>query len=371
MAVRTIEWRQGRVVMLDQRLLPTREVYRVYRDHREVARAIKDLVIRGAPAIGVAAAMGIALGMRNLRGADLPRQFERLCRLFASTRPTAVNLFWAIERMRTTFARNQHRPLDTLRTLLEREALALYEEDVAANRRLGEHGATLIPDGATVLTHCNAGALATAGYGTALGVVRAARAMGKQVAVIACETRPVLQGARLTAWELRRDRIPVTLITDGMAAHVMHRGMVACVVVGADRIAANGDVANKVGTYAHAVLADRHRIPFYVAAPMSTVDLRCPTGEQIPIEERPLREVTHILGQPIAPSGVRAVNPAFDVTPASLVTAIVTDRGIARPPYTRSLVRLARLDAEPARALGPRSPRPARPLGTLRPRRER
>ena len=273
MAVRTIEWRNGSVVMIDQRLLPAREVYRVYRDHREVARAIKDMVIRGAPAIGVAAAMGIALGARSLRPGDLSRDFERLCRVFAATRPTAVNLFWAIERMRRVFSRNHHRPIDTLRTLLEREALAMHDEDVAANRHMGEYGAVLIEDGATILTHCNAGALATAGYGTALGVVRAAREAGKRVQVIACETRPFLQGARLTAWELKRDRIPVTLITDNMAAHFMQRGRVSCVVVGADRVAANGDVANKIGTYAHAVLAHRHAIPCYVAAPLSTVDL--------------------------------------------------------------------------------------------------
>lgn len=347
MGVRTIEWNDGRVVMLDQRLLPTREVYRVYRDHREVARAIQTLVVRGAPAIGVAAAMGIALGVRNLRGGDVAREFDRLCRLFAGTRPTAVNLFWAIERMRAAFVRNRHRSLDALRTLLEREALAMYEEDVAANRRLGEHGAALIPDGASVLTHCNAGALATAGFGTALGVIRAARAMGKRVSVIACETRPVLQGARLTAWELKRDRIPVTLVTDGAAASLMQRGLVSCVIVGADRIAANGDVANKVGTYMHAVVADRHRIPFYVAAPLSTVDPICPSGDRIPIEERPAEEVTHLFGRAMAPAGVRVMNPAFDVTPATLVSAIITERGIARAPYARSLARLDVREASP------------------------
>ena len=271
MAVNTIEWRGGRVVMLDQRLLPTREVYRVYADHREVARAIKDMVIRGAPAIGVAAAMGLALGARSLRGgADLAREFDKMCRTFAATRPTAVNLFWAIERMRKVFARNQQRPVDTLRTLLEREALAIHDEDVAVNRKMGEHGAVLIEDGATVLTHCNAGALATAGYGTALGVIRAARDAGKRLQVLADETRPFLQGARLTAWELKKDRIPVTVITDNMAGHFMQRGKVSCVIVGADRVAANGDVANKIGTYSLAVLAHRHAIPFYVAAPLST-----------------------------------------------------------------------------------------------------
>ncbi|MGH7894384.1 MAG: S-methyl-5-thioribose-1-phosphate isomerase [Candidatus Binatia bacterium] len=348
MAVRTIEWRNGSVIMIDQRLLPSREVYRVYRDHREVARAIKDMVIRGAPAIGVAAAMGIALGMRNARGRSLDAPFERLCRTFAATRPTAVNLFWAIERMRGVYRANRQRSPEAMRALLEQEAIAVHDEDIATNRRMGAHGATLVPDRATVLTHCNAGALATAGYGTALGIVRAAHEAGKRVQVIACETRPFLQGARLTAWELKRDRIPVTLITDGMAAHMMQRGFVDCVIVGADRIAANGDVANKIGTYAHAVVAARHGIPVYVAAPLSTVDLRCPSGAHIPIEERAAREVTHLVDRQVAPAGVRVANPAFDVTPGELVTAIVTEVGIARPPYGRSLARLGRVDPTPA-----------------------
>jgi methylthioribose-1-phosphate isomerase len=325
--------------MLDQRLLPTREVYRVYGDHREVARAIKDMVVRGAPAIGVAAAMGIALGVRTLRG-DLAREFDRLCRTFASTRPTAVNLFWAIQRMRRVFARNQQRSPDTLRTLLEREALAIHDEDVAANRSLGRRGAELLEDGATVLTHCNAGALATAGYGTALGIVRAAVEAGKRIQVIACETRPYLQGARLTAWELKKDRIPVTLVTDNAAGHLMQRGRVSCVVVGTDRTAANGDVANKIGTYTLAVLAHRHSIPFYVAAPISSIDLGCRSGDKIPIEERPAREVTHIFDRQVAPSGIRVAHVAFDVTPNELVTAIVTERGVARPPLGRALPRL-------------------------------
>jgi methylthioribose-1-phosphate isomerase len=339
MPVRTIEWRNGYVVILDQRLLPTREVYRVYRDHREVAQAIKDMVIRGAPAIGVAAAMGIALGARTLR-ADRTRDFDRLCRTFAATRPTAVNLFWAIERMRRVFARNQHRSLDTLCMLLEREALAIHDEDVTVNRALGRHGAALLEDGATVLTHCNAGALATAGFGTALGIVRAAVEAGKRIQVMACETRPFLQGARLTAWECKKERIPVTLITDGMAGHFMQRGKVSCVVVGADRTAANGDVANKIGTYAHAVLAHRHAIPFYVAAPLSSIDLACPRGDSIPIEERPAREVTHVFDRQVVPSGIRVANPAFDVTPSELITAIVTERGVARQPLGRTLPRL-------------------------------
>ncbi|TMA48342.1 MAG: S-methyl-5-thioribose-1-phosphate isomerase [Deltaproteobacteria bacterium] len=352
MPIRTIEWRSGCVVMLDQRVLPTREVYRVYRDYQEVARAIKDMVIRGAPAIGVAAAMGIALGARTLRPSDTPRDFERLCRAFASTRPTAVNLFWAIQRMRRVFARNRHRSPDTLRTLLEREALAIHDEDVAANRALGAHGAPLLEDGATVLTHCNAGALATAGHGTALAIVRAAVEAGKRIQVIACETRPFLQGARLTAWELKKDRIPATLITDNMAGHLMQRGLVSCVIVGTDRTAANGDVANKIGTYPLAVLAHRHAIPFYVAAPISSIDLDCPCGDKIPIEERPAREVTHVLGRQIAPSGVRVLNPAFDVTPNELVTAIVTERGVARQPLGRTLPRLVRgaaVEAKPER----------------------
>jgi len=348
MAVRTIEWRNGTVVMIDQRLLPTREVYRVYRDYREVAQAIKDMVIRGAPAIGVAAAMGLALGTRSARGRNLDATFERLCKTFAATRPTAVNLFWAIERMRAVYAANRGRSLEALRSLLEREAIAVHDEDIAANRRMGKHGADLVPERATVLTHCNAGALATAGYGTALGVIRAAQEAGKQIQVIACETRPFLQGARLTAWELRRDRIPVTLITDGMAAHMMQRGLVDCVVVGADRIAANGDVANKIGTYAHAVVAARHGIPFYVAAPTSTIDWHCPAGAHIPIEERSPREVTHMGDRQLAPSGVRVANPAFDVTPADLVGGIITELGVARPPYRRSLARLGR--DEPATA---------------------
>ncbi|HZP43410.1 MAG TPA: S-methyl-5-thioribose-1-phosphate isomerase [Candidatus Binatia bacterium] len=359
MAVRTIEWRSGSVVMLDQRLLPTREVYRVYRDHRDVARAIKDMVIRGAPAIGVAAAMGIALGARTLRR-DRAREFDRLCRTFAATRPTAVNLFWAIERMRRVFAKNQARPLDTLRTILEREALAMHDEDVAVNRALGRHGAALLENGATVLTHCNAGALATAGYGTALGIVRAAVEAGKRIQVIACETRPFLQGARLTAWECKKDGIPCTLITDNMAAHLMQRGRVSCVIVGTDRTAANGDVANKIGTYGHAVLAHRHAIPFYVAAPTSSIDLACASGDRIPIEERPGREVTHVFDRQIAPAGIKVANPAFDVTPSELVTAIVTERGVARQPLGRTL---------PALVTG--RGRPAAPERKSEPRRQR
>ena len=348
--VRTVEWKSGRVVMIDQRLLPAREVYRVYSNYREVARAIKDMVIRGAPAIGVAAAMGIALGVRNLRREELRREFDRICRTFAATRPTAVNLFWAIERMRRVYAENQTRDVETLRLVLEREARAIHEEDISANRSLGMHGAALIEDGTSILTHCNAGALATAGYGTALGVIRAAVEAQKRITVYCTETRPFLQGARLTAWELKKDHIPATLLTDNMVGHFMKAGAIDCVVVGTDRTAANGDVANKIGTYTVAVLAHRHGIPFYVAAPTSSIDLSCPRGEKIPIEERDSREVTHIFDRQIAPSGIKISNPAFDVTPHDLVTAIITERGIARPPYWRSLPRLVKgeIAAKPA-----------------------
>jgi methylthioribose-1-phosphate isomerase len=347
--IRPVEWRNGAVVLLDQRLLPLQEVYRVYRDHRDVARAIKDMVVRGAPAIGVAAAMGIALGMAQTADGDASRAFDRICRRFGATRPTAVNLFWAIERMRRAFARARGRSTEVVREMLRQEAIAIYHEDIANNRALGKCGAALLKPRTTVLTHCNAGALATAGYGTALGVIRAAHDAGKQVAVIATETRPFLQGARLTAWELRKDRIPTTLITDGMVGHFMKRGAIGAVIVGADRTAANGDVANKIGTSTNAVLAARHRIPFYVAAPISTVDLGCPSGDEIPIEERAPREITHLSERQIAPSGVKVMNPAFDVTPHGLINAIITERGVARPPYLKSLARLAGTEVRPER----------------------
>jgi len=346
--VRTIEWRNGTVVMIDQRLLPAQEVYRVCRDYREVARGIKDMTIRGAPAIGVAAALGIALGMQQARR-NPTRTFERICDTFAATRPTAVNLFWAIERMRRAFKRIRDRSLPEIREALLHEARAIHREDIAANRALGKHGATLIPDEARVMTHCNAGALATAGYGTALGVIRAAIESGKHISVVATETRPFLQGARLTAWELKKDHIPATLITDSMAGHFMRVGDISCVVVGADRVAANGDVANKIGTYTLAVLAKRHGVPFFVAAPTSTVDASCPRGDKIPIETRDWNEVTHIAGQQIAPSGIRVANPAFDVTPHQLITAIITERGVARSPYRASLRRLMRGERQSAR----------------------
>jgi methylthioribose-1-phosphate isomerase len=336
----TVEWQDGAVVMLDQRLLPTQEIYRTYRDYRAVARAIKDMVIRGAPAIGVAAAMGLALGARQLKKIDNPGEFERLCQVFAATRPTAVNLFWAIERMRGVYSRTRAQGRDALCERLEREALTVHDEDIAANRRMGRYGATLIPKGATVLTHCNAGALATAGYGTALGVIRAAWEQKKKISVFVPETRPFLQGARLTAWELTKLGIPATLITDNMVGHFMQKGAIDCVVVGTDRTAANGDVANKIGTYTTAVLAERHQVPFYVAAPTSSIDLNCVSGAHIPIEERAAREVTHVLRQQIAPTGMRVANPAFDVTPHELVSAIITEQGIARDPFAEALPQL-------------------------------
>jgi methylthioribose-1-phosphate isomerase len=344
--IKTIEWTDEGVQMLDQRLLPTEEKYLMLRSYEEVAEAIKQMVVRGAPAIGISAAMGLALGASQSVGtsvADLEFDFDYMCEVMGATRPTAVNLFWAIERMRDTFRRARASSEDVVevKNLLIAEAQKIFADDIEANRSLGRFGGELIADGSTVLTHCNAGALATAGdYGTALGVIRGARDAGKRVAVIADETRPFLQGSRLTAWELQKDEIPVTLITDNMAGHVMKQGKVDAVVVGADRIAANGDTANKIGTYMVAVLAQRHDIPFYVAAPISTVDLNCPSGEEIPIEERNTREITHIREQQLAPAGIEVHNPAFDVTPNDLIAAIITDKGVARAPYTESLRKL-------------------------------
>jgi methylthioribose-1-phosphate isomerase len=339
-AVKTIEWRGDTVRMIDQRLLPNREVIRVCRDYRAVAEAIRTMVIRGAPAIGVAAAMGVALGLKGFSGDRARARFARVAAALKATRPTAVNLAWAVARMETVLERGLALSAPKLFRRLRDEALAIYHEDIEANRALGKFGATLIGERATILTHCNAGALATAGYGTALGVVRAAREAGKQVAVIADETRPFLQGARLTAWELRKDKIPVTLIADNMAGLILSRGQANCVVVGTDRTAANGDVANKIGTYPLAVMARRHGVPFYVAAPLSSIDLDCPSGAEIPIEQRSEREVLEFAGRRVAPAGVSAFNPAFDVTPAELVTAIITERGIAYPPYRESLAAL-------------------------------
>ena len=341
--IKTVEWTKEGVSMLDQRLLPTEEKYLMLRSYEEVAEAIKKMVVRGAPAIGVSAAMGLALGANQSVGtsiADLEYDFRFMCKVMSATRPTAVNLFWAIERMRTALqkAKKETHDVEEVKKRLVIEAQAIYNEDIESNRALGKFGGELIADGSTVLTHCNAGALATAGdYGTALGVIRGAIDAGKRVAVIADETRPFLQGSRLPAWELAKDNIPVTVITDNMAGHVMKQGKVDCVVVGADRIAANGDTANKIGTYMVAVLAKQHNIPFYVAAPISTIDLSLASGEQIPIEERDAREVTHVRDEQLAPDGVAVHNFAFDVTPNELIAAIITDRGVARSPYKESL----------------------------------
>jgi methylthioribose-1-phosphate isomerase len=341
----TIDWKDDTIVMIDQRKLPSVEVYVTCRTAAEVARAIKTMVIRGAPAIGVAAAMGIALGMRKSKATGTKQfatEFQKTCDLMAATRPTAVNLFWAIDRMKRTFAEAAQAggSVDEIKNRLDDEARRIHDEDVAGCRAMGAHGAALVPESANILTHCNAGALATAGYGTALGVIRAAVEQGKKIAVLADETRPFLQGARLTAWELVKDGIDTTVITDNMAGAMMRLGHVDLVVVGADRIAANGDVANKVGTYGVAVLAREHGIPFYVAAPISTIDLNTPTGERIPIEERKDREVTHVGSSRLTPDGARVRNPAFDVTPAKYVSAIITERGIVRAPYTESLAQL-------------------------------
>jgi methylthioribose-1-phosphate isomerase len=349
----TIDWQPDGIVMVDQRKLPGQEVYVRCRTAAEVARAIKAMVIRGAPAIGVAAAMGIALAARRSKAQgtrQLTVEFTRTCELLAGTRPTAVNLFWAIDRMKQAFARGAAagESVAEIGERLEREARAIHDEDVASCRAMGHFGAAVVPDGARILTHCNAGALATAGFGTALGVVRAAAEQGKVAQVYADETRPFLQGARLTAWELVRDGVPTTVITESMAGPLMRRGQIDVVVVGADRIAANGDVANKIGTYALAVLANAHGVPFYVAAPLSTLDLDTPDGERIPIEERPGREVTHVGTTRLVPDGAAVWNPAFDVTPARLVTGIITEKGIVRPPFDAALRAVAERAIQPA-----------------------
>jgi methylthioribose-1-phosphate isomerase len=335
--VETIEWTPEGVVMIDQTRLPLHQEFVTCRNYEEVASAIREMVIRGAPAIGVAAAMGVAIGVQHANEEDLDAQVGVICDTLAKTRPTAVNLFWAIDRMRRLYATLRGTPIDEIRARLIAEARLIREEDIAINRAIGRHGAPLVPDGKTVLTHCNAGALATAGYGTALGVIRAAIEAGKQIDVFADETRPFLQGARLTVWELQQDAIPTTLITDNMAGHFMKSGRIGCVVVGADRIAANGDVANKIGTYSVAVLAKENGVPFFVAAPISTLDLSLESGDQIPIEQRPGFEVTHMYGNLLTPEGTVVQNPAFDVTPARYVTAIITENGVARPPYEQSL----------------------------------
>ena len=338
----TIDIQDDALVMVDQRKLPAQEIYVRCRTAPEVAKAIRTMVIRGAPAIGVAAAYGIALGMKRSTAKGTNQfavEFQKICDLMAGTRPTAVNLFWAIDRLKAAFAAGAQagESPEELAARLMREAQAIHDEDVANCRAMGAHGAAIMPDGGRVLTHCNAGALATAGYGSALGVIRAAVEQGKKIAVFADETRPFLQGARLTAWELVRDGINTTVITESMAGPLMRAGEIDVVVVGADRIAANGDTANKIGTYTVAVLAHEHKIPFYVAAPISTVDLNTPTGDAIPIEERDQREVSHLGTARLTPVGAHIRNPAFDVTPHRYITGIITERGILRPPYSDSL----------------------------------
>src|SRR5579884_1034521 len=345
--IQTLEWTETGVRFIDQTKLPTEETYVTCKTYQQVADVIRNMVVRGAPAIGVAAAMGIALGVKESKAettGDLKREFDLICDVIGKTRPTAVNLFWAIHRMQQKFELLRVRPPQQIKQALIEEAQRMHAEDIAINKAMGTHGATLMPASGGVLTHCNAGALATCGYGTALGVIRAAIEHGKKIHVYADETRPFLQGSRLTAWELVKDGIPTTVISDNMSGAMMRQGKIGAVVVGADRIAANGDVANKIGTYTVAVLAKEHNIPFYVAAPFSTIDMATPDGSKIPIEQRSSDEVTHIAGKQIAPDGVNVENPAFDVTPSKYVTAIVTERGIARSPYTESLGRLSVLD---------------------------
>ncbi len=333
--VPTIKWKNGIVSMLDQTKLPIEVVYFDCKTYQDVAKGIKDLIIRGAPAIGVAAAMGIALGVKDIKANDFAGfyiEMEEICSHLGSTRPTAVNLFWAIERMKRVATANKEKPINAIKDILFEESNSILTEDIAANMAMGKHGSQFIKNGDTILTHCNAGALATAGYGTALGVIRAAKEEGKEIKVFADETRPVLQGARLTAWELMEDGIHVTLITDNMAGYFMKKGMINLCIVGADRIARNGDAANKIGTYSVAVLAREHGIPFYVAAPVSTIDFNIPSGDHIPIEERNPSEVSHVFGKvQIAPAKVNIANPAFDVTPAEYIAAIITEKGAFKP----------------------------------------
>ena len=341
--IRPIKYSNGVMSLIDQRRLPGEEVWLEYNDYQAVAEAIRSMVVRGAPAIGVTAAYGAYFGARAIETDnynEFVNTFKKVCDLLAATRPTAVNLCWALERMQSLVRANPDQPVENLKIGLEYEAMAINDEDIRINMSMGRHGAELLPEEARILTHCNAGALATAGYGTALGVIRAAVAAGKQITVIADETRPFLQGSRLTAWELQQDQIPTILICDNMAGYLMAKGAIDAVIVGADRVAANGDVANKIGTYTVAVLANQHNIPFYVAAPTSTIDLQIPDGSQIPIEERDSREVTHLGEQQLAPEGIAVFNPAFDVTPARLVGAIITEFGVARDDYSKQLAAL-------------------------------
>jgi methylthioribose-1-phosphate isomerase len=337
----TIRWNGDSVSILDQRLLPSQEVYHTYTDYHDVIFAIREMILRGAPLIGVAAAYGIALAAKKSEEGSLQKFLEELeviCGLFEQTRPTAVNLFWAIGRMKRIFASGSDK--DGIIAGLVSEANAIFNDDIAVNRQIGRNGSRFLSDGDTVMTHCNAGALATAGYGTALGVIRAAIEEGKKIKVICCETRPYLQGARLTAWELLKDGIDVTLICDSMAGHFMKEGKIQKIIVGADRIAANGDTANKIGTYTHSICAKEHHIPFYVAAPTSTLDSKTATGKDIIIEERPLTEVAFIGDYQIAPEGIRILNPAFDITPAANITAIITEKGVVENPQEKGISHL-------------------------------
>ena len=343
MGIIPVRWTDECVEMLDQRLLPMEEKWLKLITYNDVADGIRNMVVRGAPAIGVSCAYGIALGLKNFVGMnidDMEEELDYICQVLAKTRPTAINLFWAIDRMKRVFqkARKDGKSVSEIKQIMIDDSKAIHEEDIESQRLIAQFGGELLEDNSNVLTHCNAGALATGGvWGTALGVIRGAVDQGKEVMVYADETRPYLQGARLTAWELLRDKIPVTLITDNQSGHIMKKGMIHAVVVGSDRIAANGDVANKIGTYMVAVLAKRHEIPFYVAAPMSTVDFNCPTGEDIPIEERDIREITHVKDIQLAPDGIEVGNFAFDVTPNEIVDAIITEKGVARKPYKESL----------------------------------
>ena len=338
--IKTIQWVDDAVVMIDQRALPHGEEYLTCSDYREVASAIKEMAIRGAPAVGIAAAMGIVLGFGTCSARnehDMRDHFYRICDEFAKTRPTAVNLFWAIERMKRCFNSSLPSGYPSIKQALKEEAIRICREDIAANKKIGRWGRQFITNGASILTHCNAGALATGGYGTALGIIRAAREEGKDIHVFVDETRPVLQGARLTAWEMKKENIPATLITDSTAGSLMRKGKINLVVVGADRIAANGDTANKIGTYSLAVLAAENNVPFYVAAPTSTIDRNIRHGDEIPIEERDPEEVLFVGGKKIAPDGVTVFNPSFDVTPNRYITAIITEAGIAKPPFEESI----------------------------------
>jgi methylthioribose-1-phosphate isomerase len=339
---KTIAWRDNKVIILDQRRLPGEEVYLECPDALAVAEAIKTMAIRGAPAVGIAAAMGIALAALSIPKKDYPAfysELNKICKTLKATRLTTVNLHWALARMRGMCEANREKPVGDLKRLLVAEALAVLEQDIEINKRIGVNGATLIHDNATILTHCNAGALATGGYGTALGVIRRAWEERKKIRVVATETRPLLQGARLTAWELFREGIPVTLITDSMAGSLMQGGEIDLVIVGADRIARNGDVANKIGTYTLSILAKEHEVPFYVAAPLSTFDQTIKTGKEIPIEERAEEEVTAPWGKRLAPEGVEVRNPAFDVTPHRYVSALITEQGVVYPPFENKLKR--------------------------------